>query len=316
MIEVAGKKLAEKDIPLIWPEVKQAILDCAAIAQLPISVPDLKMAEKTLIDWVKSPEYGKDNLGAYVKHLDSFDELAWALFGNVRAAADRQQEEVLAWLVIGNVAEYETLILDPLIAFINILTKTNKELEAPPRSYGPLVDTIRWNGGSWSVTGFAGENHERLYLKVGFIHSFSLSYIKVNKVEIPGRKQSEELRKKHSKGSLMEENLAVYKDRLGGISVWAGTSGSTMDIIWFAKEVAKMDGQFELTCLAWCAFAFFHIMPTSMSPTHTFTEVMRGAKSVAPEILYDPTIRRLPWTDPVSKRNVKNTLHVKLQSKL
>lgn len=301
MIVVGGEKLDPKDVIRLWPEVRRWILDCAAIADVPITSSDLIAAEKTFSDWVKAPGYGRDNLGnAYRKDVDDLAELAWALLGNVRAAASRRREEFLAWLVIGNLGFYELVILDPLITAINELTAKDARLQADPRVYGPLVENIRWTGVKWSVTNASGEKHEVLYQKVGFIHCFSLSVIKLKEIVIPGRRQSEDMRKKDSRGSLIEHNVNVYKDRLSGVSIWAGTSGSTMDMIYFAKEVAQIKDPFTLTCLAWCAFAFFHIMPTGLSPTHTFHEVMRGAKHVAPSISYDPGVTRLPWVDPAS----------------
>ncbi len=300
MIKVKGKAIEAGEIEKLWPVIRSMILDCVSFMNLDISGSDLVLAKKTFSDWVKAPGYSMDKLNAYVKDLDDLPELAWVLLGNVRAAASRRQEEALAWQVIGNLGAYEAIILDPLIERIEEISQGSESLRTRPIAYGPLVTAVQWTGSKWSVSSFKGEKHEVLYIKVGFIHSFALSYIKLNKVDIPGRKQSELMRKKDSKGSLQEFNPAVYRDRLSGVSVWAGTSGSTMDMIYFAKEVAGFTDAVRLTCLAWCAFAFFHIMPTGVSPTHTFHEVMRGAKNVASNLLYNPHETRLPAVDPVT----------------
>ena len=302
MINLNGTPIREHQIETLWPAIRRFILDCAGIANLHISGADLVLAKKTFTDWVKAPGYSLDNPGhAFVKDLDDdLGELAWMLLANVRAAANRRQEEVLAWLVIGNLRAYEAGVLNPLLRAITRISAANEGLRASPTAYGPLVTASRWDGTKWSVSDFAGENHEVLYAKVGFIHSFALSYIKLNRIVIPGRRQSEEMRKPHSKGSLNEYNPAVYRDRLAGVSVWAGTSGSTMDVIYFAKHVVGMTDVLDLTCLAWCMFAFFHIMPTGISPTHTFHEVMRAAKTVEPNLFYNPANTTLPATDPVT----------------
>jgi len=302
MINVKGKAIKVEDIEKLWPEIRREILDGTAIAQVHITGSDLVLAKKIFSAWVKAPGYGMGNLGnAYVKDVDSLMELAWVLLGNVRAAANRRQEEFLARLVIGNLHIYEKIILDPLIERITEISQGNESLHASPTAYGPMVRGIEWSGDKWSVASFKGEKHEVLYVKVGFIHSFALSYIKLKKLSIPGRNESDLMRKKGSKGSLIEfENPLVYKDRLRCVSIWAGTSGSTMDILYFAKEVAGIKDATQLTCLAWCAFAFFHIMPTGISPTHTFNEVMRGAKTVAPGIFYDPNDPQLPALDPAT----------------
>ncbi|HEX8670739.1 MAG TPA: hypothetical protein VF710_02575 [Longimicrobium sp.] len=304
MITVAGKPLLAENVDRDWPKVLEHIRDWSGQIGIPLLQNDVQLARKTFEVWVTSPKYDRGNVGnAYVKDVDSLAELARGLLGNVHAANSRRQEEILAWLVINNLHAYESVVLDRLFTVINRLTRDNVRYQTPPTRYGGLVKGVRWDTDQWSATNQKGEKHEVLYVKMGLIHSFALSVIKDKKVEIKGRKQSGEMRKEESKGSLVETHPQVYQDRLQGVSVWAGTSGSTMDIIWFAKKVAGITDDHSLTCLAWCAFAFFHIMPTGQSPTHTFHEVMRGAKQVAPEIKYDPSDTRLPPVDPLTMRS-------------
>jgi hypothetical protein len=102
------------------------------------------------------------------------------------------------------------------------------------------------------------------------------------------------------KWSLNETHEDVIKDRKRGVSIWAGTSGSAMDIIWAAYNCGMNAVQME--ALAWCVFAFFQFMPTVVSPTHTFHEVMRGAAKIIEEIggemkFYVPQSVELPKAD-------------------
>jgi hypothetical protein len=74
---------------------------------------------------------------------------------------------------------------------------------------------------------------------------------------------------------LVESDPTVVRDRAANQSIWAGTSGSAMDMLNVAKHFNMNDEQ--LNHLAWAIFAFFHFMPAVKGPSHTFIEVMRGA---------------------------------------
>ena len=78
------------------------------------------------------------------------------------------------------------------------------------------------------------------------------------------------------KFGLDESHAMVRSDRAAGVSIWAGTSGSAMDMLHIVQSLGLAQ-QGRLEAIAWCIFAFFHFMPTVASPTHTFHEVMRGA---------------------------------------
>jgi hypothetical protein len=100
------------------------------------------------------------------------------------------------------------------------------------------------------------------------------------------------------KYNLNESHPDVKSDRINGRSIWVGTSGSTMDIIYIAEKRGGLKHP-HLTDLAHCVAAFFHFMPTVFSGTHTYHEVMRGAKTISKDIVYDPNWR--PTIQPKPK---------------
>jgi len=80
--------------------------------------------------------------------------------------------------------------------------------------------------------------------------------------------------------TLTEDHPQVIFDRDNHIPIWGGTSGSTMDIIHSAKQLGIVNSK-QLTALAYVIVAYFHFSPTKYV-VHTYHEVMRGAKIVAP----------------------------------
>ena len=58
-----------------------------------------------------------------------------------------------------------------------------------------------------------------------------------------------------------------------------------MDIVYSAKTLGINDPN-QLTALAYAIVTYFHFAPTKYV-VHTFHEVMRAAKIIAPEIYYD-----------------------------
>jgi hypothetical protein len=122
----------------------------------------------------------------------------------------------------------------------------------------------------------------RLLKKIALIH---LCGRVTHWVVAPNRSAHASMR--HGKWSLNEAHEDVIVDRNQGRSIWAGTSGSAMDIIAIAQYVGVTDAQ-ELVELSWCIFAFFHILPTMGAPTHTLHEVMTGINKNVPQLNYDP----------------------------
>ena len=74
-----------------------------------------------------------------------------------------------------------------------------------------------------------------------------------------------------------------------------------MDIVYAAMRVGIAE-VYQFEALSWAIFAFFHFLPATQSPTHTFHEVMRGVKKLQPGIRYQEGQAHLPIIDTATER--------------
>jgi hypothetical protein len=245
------------------------------------------------------------------KFFSSPEALFQALKGHNKAAFNRKKEETLALEVLANFPTFEITAID---AIINKMHNTSVgpsptfKRPAKNRSAYGLGANIDWGcsdtanvpGTSPLLQGIdAGllkEPLSRLYKKIAAIHDFFQTNSQRAKKpssdsDTNGSPHTTVIdvdRGNHhkiriNKYSLDEDDKDVIKDRLNGNSIWAGKSGSTIDIISTAKALGFTE-TVTLARLAYCTFAFFHYMPTSVSSTHTYHEVMRGAISAHGEL--------------------------------
>ncbi|KTT26711.1 hypothetical protein SB14R_02640 [Pseudomonas oryzihabitans] len=275
---------------------------------------DLDEIHDIYSDWVRSPAFVSQTQTSYrffstdpmIGHFGEFtsvlqntqekafpkvEHLFRALLGNYRAKTARAHEEELALHVLANVERYEVLFLDKLIIRIQQELRGVKK-ESPygrGESYYGASATVNWSVGDVLVQMSDSEPLERLYKKIAAIHDFC----RCMRFKTPGRNDHASMRVPDDKYSLNEEHSDVFADRAKGVSVWAGKSGSAMDMIYGAIQMG-IDDPDLLTHLAFCIFAFFHFMPTIRSATHTYNEVMRGAQSICPKISYNPNDPNVP----------------------
>ena len=296
----------------IWQQVSKNLTNFTA--------EQIQTTHATFNEWVNAfpifdssgrLQFEKDSLkSSQYKQYADVGDLARALAGHTRAKENRRKEESLAWSVIESFPYYENRVVDELIN--NILTiiddqkknysEASEKMETKP-FYGPVAKASWCQGTKVLQTSLndESENHVRLYRKIAFIHDFSRKTRHFGKT--PGRDEHAHMRV--NKWTLKEDDELVKSDRDNGVSIWSGTSGSTMDIMHAAKQTGISDAK-QLTELAWCAFAFFHIMPTVNSGTHTFHEVMRGAQMIEPEITYDDKNTKLPGADPATVAKIND----------
>lgn len=229
------------------------------------------------------------------KYFESVEYLAFALMGNLAATECRKKEENLALDILANLATYEEVVIDPIITGIKELISCNRyKPPAPGKSmYGPAA-VVDWTKDIVKELRSAPPI-ERLYKKIAAIHDFSQA--NRGSDEFLHEKRNDHRDMRVNKYSLNEGHADVIAARIRGISIWAGKSGSTIDIIQAAKLVSQVNEK-ELAALTLCIAAFFHFMPTSQSSTHTYHEVVSGASTVDGRILsYLPD---MPPTPPVS----------------
>lgn len=259
-------------------------------------------AFETLQEWIGLPEkQTKEQLKAkslapvFAKEFKDLDELASALAGHTLAAPNRVKEERLAFAVLANLEAYEKYVLDPVLAAI--AKEYGGKIKQWESYYGEAA-TPPWSDSVEKTLQAmdARPQLERLYMKVAFIHDTARN---VARLKTPHRGDHADMRL--GKWTLVESNKQVAADRLSGVSVWSGTSGSAMDMIYLAQKLGMDEAQ--LTALAWCIAAFFHFMPTVVSPTHTWHEVMRGARKIigVKMVDYDPDVVALPDLDFAGK---------------
>lgn len=208
------------------------------------------------------------------KIFTSVDTLIIALRGHVAAADNRQKEERLALDVLANIKMFERYVLDTVIENIQKAISASRALCPNGSSFYGSGARVDWTQNI--VASLAGELPlTRLYKKVAAIHDFG----RANRFPTPDRRSTAGMRPIGEKYSLIEDNPWVVNQRRLNNSIWAGKSGSAMDMIFVAQEVGINDND-SLAALAFCIVAFFHFMPTSQSSTHTYHEVMTGATSV------------------------------------
>jgi hypothetical protein len=235
-------------------------------------------------------------------------DLAVALFNNYRAQNNVIVEEKLAVSVISKTSQYEEEVLDPLMQrifmFIQMApnSQTLAEMLSASDFYGDLP-RAKWNTLDWDQIQTdlnSGEALERLFRKVANIHLLGRVGRKFGlNVDSTHRDVLGTTRDRDNAYQTLDMEPQIQRLRQGNAPVWAGLSGSSGDIIAVAIALEITD-PYKLNCLAWAAFAFFHFMPTSYSPTHTFHEVMMGAKAACAELAYDTVVVRYPTADFLS----------------
>jgi hypothetical protein len=245
----------------------------------------------------EAPIYESALQSTQFKKFNNVQEMFCALIGHYRAAEGRKQEERLSLQVLNSFESYEKTVVDPLIQQIAMYPREGLRSTVYPKKesrYG-IAATVDWDLSNPLTSVDGGAPLERLYKKIAALHDFA-SFVGVS---TPGRDDHKDERMGQEKYSLNENNSQIIDSRSRGISVWAGKSGSTMDIMYVATLLGLDDPQAQ-TVLAYCIAAFFHMMPTNRSSTHTFHEVMRGAQTVCPGITYDHKNAEIPSSPPLA----------------
>jgi hypothetical protein len=288
----------------IWPRVQVYLPEVLVRWRVQLLESEvLEGIRPILLKWVDMPDRHASGY-AFRKDFRNTEELTQALVGNFLAAANREIEERLAWGVITNFHLYEEMVVNPLIgAMFSRLDLAALQKMNSDQFYGPIamilidsedVPAVVRRHCDREPNGEESPPHVRLVKKIAFVHKYSRC-ARFWKEKTPHRDEHAGMRL-DPKWTLDETHPDVERDRAQGVSVWAGTSGSAMDIVFAAIQFGVTD-PLKLTALAWCIFAFFHILPTSVSSTHTFHEVMRGVKKLVPEMPYNPEVAQLPSVD-------------------
>ena len=298
---------------------------------------DIRAIKNIYLDWVKAPAHFGEYNGKTFLYSTSHDPLTRpkgyvdrpvfptaqqstqfkvfpnipflvrALIGNHKAAAARQAEERLAFAVLARFVIYERLVIDPLVRSMSIM----RAFGAPAKSFYGAAATINWAADDLLAVMHDVEPLVRLYRKIAALHDLQRAL----KLRTPNRDAHSNQRLKGEKYSLNEEDPEIQAMRAQGISVWAGKSGSTMDMMYMALHLGLVESD-DQTILAYCIAAFFHFMPTIQSSTHTFHEVMRGAKTICPDISYNPQNAAVPATPPIPSSDIPAVVTPQLPSKL
>jgi hypothetical protein len=294
MIKVAGKTINTLSL-------RERVIISAKLQRRGLMGDQINTAFKTLNGWIDSPGPPGDVAAkiasgefepVFLKEFTDSSELVSALAGHTLAVPNRIKEERLAFAVLENLALYEIYVLDPVLKAI---TREYKGKKLWTKSYYGIAALPKWveNSIEKTLPTLQGKPPlERLYMKVALIHDT----LRALKKYSPGRNDHSNMRR--GKWTLNESHATVAADRSEGVSVWGGTSGSAMDMIHYAQTLDILD-ESQLTALAWCIAAFFHFMPTAVSPTHTWHEVMRGAHKIIgiDMVGYDPTVFAIPDID-------------------
>jgi hypothetical protein len=307
------KKFSSVDAGDYWKAHVQILKDLAP----GISEKQREEIKKIYMEWVRAPANVGPNMFLFqttdrtigvdgvfesvqqntqVKFFETQEDLFRALLGNYRAAEARDREEKFAFAVLQILPLYEKGFLNGLIMGIaeSLNRKQPYSKKGGESVYGPVA-TVDWSTDDILQEMSDREPHVRLYRKIAAIHDFCL----FSRFKTPGRGDHSAMR--IGKYSLNEKHEQVLADRRDGVSIWAGTSGSTMDMVFGAIQLGLND-PISLHQLANCIAAFFHFMPTNRSSTHTYHEVMRGAKSICPYIAYQPNDTTVPlWPRLTSK---------------
>lgn len=210
------------------------------------------------------------------KVFTSVDTLIIALRGHVAAKNNRDKEERLALDVLANVKMFERYVLDKVITNIQTAIRDSKARRPEGDSFYGAGANVDWTQDI--VAALASEAPlTRLYKKIAALHDFG----RRNRFPTPGRDSTQGMRIGREKYSLAEDNAWIVDQRRQNNSVWAGKSGSAMDMVYAAKVVG-IENDDSLAALSFCIVAFFHFMPTSQSSSHTYHEVMSGATTVHP----------------------------------
>jgi hypothetical protein len=252
-----------------------------------------RTALSTLKVWCELPspqrvpaDASSDLIDVYSKEFRGDADVVRALVGHVRAEKARADEEKLAYQVLANLERYEAFALDP--AVINALARLqalnllatfveNTRTKAY-YGFGSRLPSATSAGALFEALQALPEL-ERLYVKVAALHHVCRWHSRdLGLSRTPGRSDHANMR--FGKSSLNEDDAQVLADRAAGVSIWAGTSGSAMDMMHLVNDRGLAPAGPPREAIAWCIFAFFHFMPTTASPTHTFHEVMRGALKI------------------------------------
>lgn len=201
-----------------------------------------------------------------------------ALVGNYFAERSRLQDDMIARHVLSDFPGVENLFINRLMESCHEIFLSSKEKEPKISLYG---DGAKINWGVKDILNqMSGEVVERLYKKIAFLHDVS------HVCGTGKRPEKESVRLGRDKYSLNEEHPEVRSYREAGVSIWAGASGSTADMILMAHQAGLVDLP-SLRSLCYVIGTFFHYMPTIRSSTHTFAEVFQGANLVFAQLGLD-----------------------------
>ncbi len=255
-----------------------------------------RQVQELLADWIAAPGPEDNELtilrATQNKNFGSVKELVTNLLQHIQAEPSRRYDESEANNTLESMDEYAPLLeklLSKINEYFNQGLKKNKEtiiryLKAK-KPYGPLAQTLIYVKGTpsrFDMAEYMKSQHviERFYKAFSIIHHCAILLMKEQIITRPNIEEvvGGQYRKKGSKYDLEESNPEITMAREEGISLWAGFSGSTADVLTLGNYFGLE--QNEINSLAELAVLFFQIMPTDKSSTHTLHEVMTVANKL------------------------------------
>ncbi len=253
---------------------------------------------QTFGQWLAAPA-PSDESGSLIRSVQekrfvSIGKLVDNLLSHVGAGFSRYMGNVLVDDLLDNFEFYLPSLrkmLRMIESILNFLLKNELSAQAVrgyfvenvKLPYGPLAHpklTFKTGQNRFDLQSiFIAPQLEALYRSFAMIHIFASFLMQQKLLQRPNieKKLGGPYRVKGSKFDLIEDNPKIREAREEGLSLWAGFSGSTADVLSLGREFGL--SQSELNQLAAVAVAFFSYMPTDQTPTHTLHEVLSVANA-------------------------------------
>lgn len=232
-----------------------------------------------LYDWAnaKSPsEVNPDESGILPlvstqdNHFDTVKDLFLALVQNIRAQKNQELQEKAVFSVLENFDTYLPVVIHILVRIDEEIKDISQKKSILSAGYAKNI-LGQIESGPVDIPDIILRQKtslERLFLAINTIHSFLIATKQLAFVQRTTIKN--EMGDRHDKYSPYGPGIEEARQR--GYAVWSGFSGSTADILNLAVQYELSPSAIHK--LALTVAAFFHFLPTSKNPTHTFHEVM------------------------------------------
>lgn len=297
-------RISKENIEIIWNGIKDKIPDHLH-DQAKIYLRDWILAPSTR-DIIEQEQHGEKPLHyAFEKSFSDELHLALAIKGHTLAAPKLLHEELFSFYVLEQFDRFKSIVLEALNEAVGQHFAMQSALRSPLETrrdadfldrhwYGPVAN-LEWIKGWDTVIKNiqSGDPLEQMYKIISMICQYNWPqklgdktvFYRLGPTPLRDEFSASKTTMRIDAWTLNENHPQIISDREKNVPIWGGTSGTTMDIIHSAK-VLGINDPVQLTALAYVIAAFFHFAPTKYV-VHTFHEVMRGAKLIAPEIHYD-----------------------------